>query len=410
MAGHQTLKPWGYGLDLLLVGPRTVGRLPRSNSGQPTVSPTWTTSRVILIVAIIAGHGIAGYSKLDFWPYSEMKEVELSLVTQTILYMVAGPFALLLIPMLFLVAGLLTPASLERRGPGPYARDRLVRLGLPFTVYVLLLQPLLMYPVHPPGETPVSYWTEFLGSEEQTLDTGPLWFVGVLLIFSLASAAWFHVRRGHAGQAGSSEIKAGHLLLLVTAVAIATFLVRLQVPFGGSNKLLSLNVWEWPACMTLFAIGINGFRRGWLTAVPDLLRRQCRNATLASFAAFVVFVGVADALAVTDEQMWGGGHWAALVWAAFESTLAVFGSVWLLGVAQRHLNGRFSWVGPTVSRSAYGAFMVQSLFLIGLAVALRPLPFPAEVKALIVAGGAVAGSFALAWLLISRLPGVARVL
>jgi len=84
--------------------------------------------------------------------------------------------------------------------------------------------------------------------------------------------------------------------------------------------------------------------------------------------------------------------------------------VWLLGVAQRHLNGRFSCVGPTVSRSAYGAFMVQSLFLIGLAVALRPPPLPAEVKALIVAGGGVAGSFALAWLLISRVPRVARIL
>jgi len=54
--------------------------------------------------------------------------------------------------------------------------------------------------------------------------------------------------------------------------------------------------------------------------------------------------------------------------------------------------------------------MMQSLFLIGLAVALRPLPLQAEVKALIVAGGGVAGSFALAWLLISGVPGLAQIL
>jgi hypothetical protein len=36
--------------------------------------------------------------------------------------------------MLFLVAGLLTPTSLERKGPGPYARDRLMRLGVPFAL------------------------------------------------------------------------------------------------------------------------------------------------------------------------------------------------------------------------------------------------------------------------------------
>jgi hypothetical protein len=54
--------------------------------------------------------------------------------------------------------------------------------------------------------------------------------------------------------------------------------------------------------------------------------------------------------------------------------------------------------------------MLQGLVLIGLAVVLRPLPLPAEIKALIVAGGGVAGSFALAWLLLSRVPGVARIL
>jgi glucans biosynthesis protein C len=63
-----------------------------------------------------------------------------------------------------------------------------------------------------------------------------------------------------------------------------------------------------------------------------------------------------------------------------------------------------------ISRSAYGAFMLQGLVLIGLAIALQPLPLPAEVKALIVAGAGVAGSFALSWLLIRRVPGVARIL
>jgi hypothetical protein len=48
--------------------------------------------------------------------------------------------------------------------------------------------------------------------------------------------------------------------------------------------------------------------------------------------------------------------------------------------------------------------------LIGLALLLRPLPRPAEVKALIVATGGVAGSFALAWLLINRVPVVSRIL
>jgi hypothetical protein len=102
-------------------------------------------------------------------------------------------------------------------------------------------------------------------------------------------------------------------------------------------------------------------------------------------------------LGVIDDPTWAGGwHVLAFMFAALESALAVFGPVWLLAVAQRHLDRHLRWAGPVVSRSAYGAFLVQGLVLIGLAVALRPVGVPAELKAVIVAGGGVAGSFTLA--------------
>jgi hypothetical protein len=151
-------------------------------------------------------------------------------------------------------------------------------------------------------------------------------------------------------------------------------------------------------------------RAGWLTAVPHRLYRSCRTATLTTVAAFGVFVAFAANAGVVEDEVWGGWHWAALVFAALESALAVFGSVWLLGVAQRHLDRPLRWAGPTVRRSAYGAFMVQGFVLIGLAVALRPVPLPAEIKAVAVATGAVMGSFWLARLLVRRVPGMARIL
>jgi hypothetical protein len=48
------------------------------------------------------------------------------------------------------------------------------------------------------------------------------------------------------------------------------------------------------------------------------------------------------------------------------------------------------------------AFLLQGIVLIGLMIAFRPIGVPAEVKALAVAGLGVTGSFALAWLLVSR--------
>lgn len=286
-----------------------------------------------------------------------------------------------------------------------------MRLGVPFAVFVRVVWPVLLYALYRPlGNAPGSFWAELIGTSQESLDTGYLWFVGDLLIFSLAYAAWVRLRGDRPAPRGRGEVTAKHVLMLAAMVAIATFLVRLVFPFD-SQRYVDLNLYQWPECVALFGLGIAASRLGWQTAVPDRLRRQSRTATLATVAALAIFVSFGAATGVIDDQAWGGGwHVEAFIFAALESTLAVFGPVWLLGVAQRHLNRTLRWAGPAVSRSAYGAFLVQGLVLIGLAVALRPLVLPAEVKALIVAGGGVAGSFALAWLFIRRIPGAGRIL
>ena len=88
--------------------------------------------KVLLIVAIIVGHAVASYAPEAWWLYSDVRETTLSAVTEGVLLVVAAPFSLLMIPLLFLVAGLLSPPSLERRGVGAYVHSRLLRLGIPF--------------------------------------------------------------------------------------------------------------------------------------------------------------------------------------------------------------------------------------------------------------------------------------
>lgn len=74
-------------------------------------------------------------------------------------------------------------------------------------LYVLLVQPTLTYALeHAVGDAPGSFWAEYLG-DERRLDTGPLWFVGVLLILSLGYAGWRALGRrltlaGPAGEPG----------------------------------------------------------------------------------------------------------------------------------------------------------------------------------------------------------------
>lgn len=350
--------------------------------------------KIALIAAIIALHGILGYTDTGWWSYGDAREVTLSPVSTAVLMFVVGPAGLLLIPLLFLVAGLLTAPAVERKGPARFARDRLLRLGVPFLLYVLVIQPPVVYAVdHRWGNASGSYWQEFLGADGQP-DTGPLWFVGALLVYSLVYAGWAAVRPASVRPSRVPTLSAGRLGLAAGAVVLPTFLIRLAWPLG-SESVTDLNLWEWPACATLFGLGVVAARRGWASAVPRELHRQCRRATVAAAAVLLVVAGVAIGLLdVEGDLLFGGWHWAALGFAACECVLAVFGAVWLLGLAQRWERPS-RWTAP-LARTTYTAFVVQTPVLLGVAVALRPLGAPAEVKALLVAALGVAAAFGLA--------------
>jgi hypothetical protein len=303
----------------------------------------------VLISAIIAIHGTLSYAGMfDVWWYTEIREVSLSAVTQGLMFLVLGPFTLFLIPLLFLVAGVLSAPSVARKGPGQYAKDRLLRLGVPFVVYVAALQPVVVYALERPfGVTRRSFFFELLGSPPQ-VDMGPLWFVGVLLIYSLAYAGWVALRGHCATQArprrAPREVVLAHLLLAGAVVAPTTFLIRLSYPIGDETLLGGFNFWEWPACITAFTFGVFGFRRGWLVAVPGHLAGQCRTVCLVTIGLFVAFMGTAALVGDLDEVAWRGGpNWVAFGFTGFESVLTVLGPVWLLSAAQRHLQRGLRW-------------------------------------------------------------------
>jgi hypothetical protein len=255
----------------------------------------------------------------------------------------------------------------------------------------------------PFGHYSGSYWAFF---QDNYPDSGPLWFVGVLLLLSLGYAGWAHLRPVSRPPFRAPTRRG--LALLAVAVAAGSFLVRLRYPYSGQGPL-DLNEFQWPECAALFAVGIAAAGHGWLTAVPSPIRRLARTVTIWVAGATTAILALAIPLGVPPEDFAGGWHWPALLFALVGGALTVFGSLWFLALAQRHLHRPWPH-GTTLARSAYGAFVVQGVCLLGLAVALRPVPVAAEVKAIVVAVGGVLGSFALAWLLLTWVPPLRRVL
>lgn len=365
--------------------------------------------KLLLVAVIIAGHGALAYGDLEnAWPYQDIQEVQLAEVSSVTLSAVVIPAVLFAMGLFFLLSGLVTPGSVARKGPWTFTRDRLIRLGVPLLVWTLVLWPGAIWASHLAAGDTYSFWTE-LTNDEPILDTGPMWFVAVLLAYSLAYAAWRSWRRRRAtgddvrsAPDRSAPVSGRTLVALAAGISVATVLVRLVFPIA-SNQIGQSHLWQWPQFVTMFGLGIVAAQRGWLDPVPDRIRRGCGFAALGGVVAWGVLGATVAATGVDGDVMFDPGfHWAPLTLAALEGPLALGASVWLLGLAQRRLNRRPGPLGRALVRSAYGAFLLQGVVLIALMIALRPVGVPAEIKALAVAGLGVAGSFGLAWLLVTR--------
>ncbi len=92
-------------------------------------------------------------------------------------------------PLMFLLSGLFVRSSLSRKGGLAYCRDRLLRIGLPFAIAVVIVIPLAYYPsFRMTGATAGfgEFWVQTIFSGPWP--SGPAWFLGVLLAFDLAAA------------------------------------------------------------------------------------------------------------------------------------------------------------------------------------------------------------------------------
>lgn len=357
--------------------------------------------RTILVAWIIGGHGLLGYSAIGGWAYDEVNEVTFAPSSELVLAAMLGPSALFLMGTFFLVSGLFTPRALAKKGPRRFARDRALRLGLPFLVSVFVLWPLSLWLAYWSAGKPVTYgW--LLTGRNRLLDSGALWFAEVLLIFSLGYLVWQLIIRSRPADGQGTPITDLRLLALAMGIALVTFIVRLRFP-ARDPQIGDLHLWQWPQLAAMFGLGIVGARHGLATQVPERLRRRCGFVALGTVIAtpvLALLIGV-DNVAEDVGPFLGGLRWEALLIATVEAVLVVSGSVWLLGFAQRTFSGR-GRIATSAARSSFAAFILQGPVLIALSVALRPMDAPAEVKAPLVAALAIMICFGLGWIAVNR--------
>jgi glucan biosynthesis protein C len=345
--------------------------------------------RVAVITGVIVLHVATAYVLDISWYYEERTA---SGVTEALLAVLFLPTALFAMAVLFLVAGMLTARSMARKGAKDFWRDRLLRLGMPVVVFIVVVDPATSV-LGSGGSGDHADFATMVRYEFTHPGSGPMWFVVALLGFSVTYAVWRRFRPVPSD--ADWLLRRRHLVMAATVIVAATFVVRLVWPFAGDTPL-ALNLWEWPQMAVLFAFGALAEERGWLDPPPAWLPRTClRAGSLAAIA--VLAVGVPIAASDNPEPFLGGWHLQALAEPICEATIAVSMSFWVALWFARHVTyeGR---TARALGRASYATYVVHAPVVVALSVAIAGVAVAAEVKFVTVAGLGIAASYTLGWL------------
>lgn len=367
--------------------------------------------RVYLTILVILHHLMITYSGSGSWIYPEDRADLATEVVGSIFTTINQTYFM---GLFLLISAYFVPGSYERKGAGRFLKDRLMRLGIPLVIYSWIIHPMLIFGYLRMVEgMPISFWQffprEYFGSG-YLIGQGPLWFVEVLLIFSLAYVVVRLLTSPRPARTTSDSPFPGTMTISLFAllIGLVTFIVRLWMPEGWNFKALNLQFPYFPGYIAMFLAGFAVYRRNWFSSMPDVTGRRwlwaCGLMLLIGYPIALILGGAME----DDTVFKGGWGWQAVFWAIMSSFLMVGLSIGVLYLFRRYAN-RQGWLSRWLVPNAYTAYIIHAPIIVAVALAMRELDFHPLLKFALAALISLPLCFGLSSL-IRKLPYAERVL
>ncbi len=407
---------------------------PRPISGAARVLP-FDHLRAFLILLVVAHHAILAYVSFAPQPDGDWANPpqlwRAFPVVDTVRAQALDILVLfndvVLMALLFLLAGLFTWRGLRHKGAGGFLRGRVLRLGLPFLVGAGLLAPLAYVPAYLQhgGDASlgsfVDAWLSLGG-----WPSGPAWFLWLLLAFSALAALSYRLAPHWGDALGLRLSRLGDrpwtfFALLVASSSLVYLPVATWVdpshwfevgPFAAqtSRVLFYALYFVFGIGLGAHGLGARGVTRGLLAPRGRLARQWITWQVVASVALVALLIAIIVIMVQVGKDnlhpaMPTVANFAFTVSCAASSLMLL--SFFLHRAAKRPAD-ESSHMWQSLGRNSYGIYLVHYVYVNWLLLGALQVELPALVKALVVlvvAAGLSWGTSAL----LRRLPGVARV-
>jgi glucans biosynthesis protein C len=380
--------------------------------------------RVTIIMLVIMLHLAVTYSSLGLWYYNE--RIVHGFYGQIFFSLFQTNFQGFSMGLMFFIAGFFTPGSFDRKGVARFLKDRIVRLGLPSLIYLLVITPFICWFELPErlltggATTFTGYYSYYLMSAGlHLLGMGPMWFAVALLIFSIIYAAVrFMMPRS---DRGPYAISAGGtfrvLLLLVLCISAGAFLLRLVFPIG--SIFWGMQLCYFSQYIILFIAGIYAWKSKFLDKISPRAGAALLIAGLAvgiiGLAALKLKAGIyvfsthTINLAAYSRSFGGGITWTSIAFTIWESFVAVSMMAGLIALFRRKVNFSNKFT-QALSDNSFAVYMFHPPIIIAVTLLMKNVLAGPVVKWAIAGVISVPACFLLAHYVLLRVPFLKRIL
>ncbi len=355
--------------------------------------------RVLLTILVILLHLAIGYGAAGDWYYDEPGTV--STVSEVLLTLFVAINQAFFMGFFFMISSYVASASLARKGPAAYLRDRFRRLGIPILLYAFVVNPLFVAFLIARDQGG-GYWGLLRGRYFDYVAVGPTWFLEALLLMSIGYVIWNRLRPPTGAGAHPWSPSNGALASLALALGLASFVVRIWLPVGWWLEPIHFQLAHFPQYVTLFALGVAASHRGWFQAMTPAQGRLWSRVAIGLVVAFPVLFAAGGALDRVLDPFLGGWHWQQFAYSLWEQAMCVALVVSLLVLFRRRVSDQ-GRVARAMSGASYATYVFHAPVITLLAIGLSGIGLDMGLKFILVAPVAVSASFAVGYL-VKRLP------
>lgn len=361
--------------------------------------------KVLLAVLVVLHHSAQPYGPGGgWWIASDPNQTTIDFIVLGLLMALNMSFFM---GLFFMISAYFLPASLDRKGPEKFMKDRLIKLGVPILIFMLGVFPVMGYLLHNYGQPIVNFYLGYINifNSQSQLSVGHLWFLAMLLIFSAVYVAYWLFNKPSSNE---KRVFPGNatILAFVMSMALISFIVRIWalinywVPFFNIFEPFHLTQY-----IMLFAAGITAYREGWTFAIPKAVAKLWSNIAVLTIILLPVAIFVTNGTQFSEglKIFSGGLTLASLIGSIWEAFMCVSMCIALLALFKNRFSSQ-GRIAKVMADNSFTVYLIHIPIIVFLQYLLIGVTIDPLIKFTIVGAAGIPLVFVISHFLIRRLP------